>query len=86
LYVEDMLPPLVEDMTGSKWDRERKRVIEILREKMVIDRTLLSRLSHLTGEHLTAHLRGLLQDKLITTKEQIHNTGRPVQYVSWVGD
>lgn len=79
-YVEEMLPGLVEDMTGTKWDRERKKVISVLREKRVIDRTPLSRLTHLTGAHLSAHLNGLLLDKLIKLEDTTQ-----AQTVIWKG-
>ena len=85
LYVEDMLPGLVEDMTGTKWDREHKKIGETIKAAGTIDRTHLSRLCHLTGQHLTAHVTGFVQDRLITITEQ-PSVRRPVQLITWVGE
>ena len=84
-YVEDMLPALISDMTDNKWDREHKRVGETIREAGTIDRTALSRLTHLTGQHLTAHLTGFVQDHLIKAIEK-QTDRRPVQLISWIGE
>jgi hypothetical protein len=84
-YVEDMLPGLVEDMTATKWDRERKRVIEVIKKHGMIDRTPLSRATHLTGSYLTAHLKGLLQDGLIKLGENKTAT-KKVEFVIWTGE
>ena len=84
-YVEDCLPGLVEDMTGSKWDRDHKRVSEVIRKAGVIGRNELARLTHLTGQHLTAHITGLFQDQMISTKTENTN-GRPKDLITWIGE
>lgn len=84
-YIEDNLHNLMADMTGTKWDRDHRRVIEVVRKAGQIGRTELSRLTHLTGQHLTAHVTGMLQDRVIRTDEQ-DTKGRPVQLVTWLGD
>jgi hypothetical protein len=83
-YVEECLPSLIEDLTNSKWDRERKRLEEVLRAKMVVDRSEISRLTHLSGQHLTAHLLGLTQDHLISIYEE--QTTKPKQMIKWLGN
>ena len=83
-YVEEMLPALVSDLTDSKWDREHKRVCEVVRRGGTITRSEVSRLTRLTGQHLTSHLTGMFQDNLIKTNERM-TTGRPVQEIIWVG-
>lgn len=84
-YIEDNLHGLMEDMTGTKWDKEHKRVKEIIKKEGSLDRTKLSRLTHFTGQHLTAHLTGLCQDGLITI-EKTKTATKPVDIISWVGE
>jgi hypothetical protein len=84
-YVEDMLPGLLEDMVSSKWDQERKRLVEVLRKKMVIQRSEVSRITHLWGQHLTAHLGGLHQDNVIKLEFEEGKTKR-TQVITWVGE
>lgn len=84
-YVEDMLPSLVEDMVSSKWGRERKRLIEIIKEAGTMDRSEASRLGHLSGQHLTAHLTGLVQDTLIKLNNSSTAT-KSKQTITWVGE
>ena len=84
-YIEDMLPGLLQDITSSKWDQERKKLVEVLRKKMVVDRSEVSRLTHLWGDHLTAHFRGLQQDKLIKL-EDLHSATKPKQIITWLGE
>lgn len=81
-YVEDMLPSLIHDLTDTKWDQERKRLVEVLRNKMVTDRSELSRLTHLSGQHLTAHLTGLAQDELISMEIKQGATKKR-QIITW---
>jgi hypothetical protein len=84
-YVEDMLPGLVQDMTSSKWDLERKRLCDVLRKAGTIDRSEASRLTHLWGQHLTAHLGGLHQDQLINLDFEAGATKKR-QVITWVGE
>lgn len=84
-YVEDMLPALVEDMTSSKWDRDHKRVAEAIRKPMLISRTELSRLTHMTGQYLTAHLKGFEQDGLVSVKPEKMASGHLKDYITWMG-
>ena len=83
-YVEEMLPALVSDLTDSKWDREHRRVCEVIRNAGTISRSEVSRLTHLSGQHLTAHMTGMFQDRLIQTSERL-TSGRPVQDITWIG-
>jgi len=84
-YVEDMLPGLVEDMTGTQWDRDHKRIAEILKSHGVIDRSALSRLTKCSGQHLTAHLTGFHQDRDIKTHDE-PTKSKSKQIITWVGD
>jgi hypothetical protein len=84
-YVEDRLPALVEDMTDTKWDREHKRMEAIIRKHGTIDRSSLSRLSHLSGQHLTAHIAGSFQDNQLTTATK-NGSDKPTQLLTWVGE
>jgi hypothetical protein len=84
-FVEEQLPALVSDLTDSKFDRERLRIMAIVKSHRVIDRTSLSRLSRITGRRLTDHLSGLFQDDLIRTIKR-ETSGRYVQEVTWVGE
>lgn len=82
-YVEDMLPGLVEDMTDTKWDRDHKRLLEMVRKHQEMDRSELSRLTKLSGQHLTAHLLGAEQDGHLIIQRTIRTT-KPVTVISWV--
>lgn len=84
-YLEKMLPTLIEDITNDKWQRERTKIIAILKKNESVDRSKLSRLSHLTGQHLQKHIDGLKMDRLIELNEQ-PTKGRSMQMLIWVGD
>lgn len=84
-YVESMLPGLLEDMVSSKWDQETKRLKEIIKKHGTIDRSEASRLSHLSGQHLTAHLSGLVQDTLIELGNRSTST-KSKQTITWSGE
>lgn len=84
-YIEDQLPSLIFDLTDSKWDREHKRVSDIIRKSVVINRSEITRMTHLAGQHLTAHLKGLIEDGLIETKTE-RTDGRPKNMIHWVGE
>lgn len=84
-YIEENLHGLMEDMTGSKWDQERKRLSEVLRHPGTMDRSDASRLSHLSGQHLTAHLTGLMQDRLIKLHDE-PTKSKSKQIITWIGD
>lgn len=83
-YIEEELPALVSDLTDNKWDRERKKLCEIIKKHGTITRTELCRISHLSGQHLTSHLLGMTQDNVVKLTDRL-TSGRPVQEVSWVG-
>lgn len=85
-YIEEMLPALVLDLTNSKWDRERKKLVDLIQKNGTIDRSELSRLSHLSGQHLTAHLSGLLQDLVIEITSSKASNGKLRSCVSWKGE
>jgi len=84
-YLEKMLPTLIEDITNDKWQRERNKVVLIIQKNGEIDRSKLSRLAHLTGQHLTKHIQGLEQDRLVKLSEK-PTKGRSMQVLTWVGD
>lgn len=84
-YLENMLPGLVQDMTANKWEQEKKRLVEVLRKKIVMERSEISRLTHLSGQHLTAHLTDLIQDNLITIESKQGATKKK-QIITWVGN
>lgn len=84
-YVEDMLPGLVEDMTGTEWDRAHKRMLDVVRKHQDIQRSDLSRLTRLSGQHLTAHLTGAEQDGHLIIKK-ISQSTKPMTIISWVGE
>ena len=85
-YLEETLPGLLEDITNSKWEREHKRVMEVVRSHGTIDRSTLSRLSHLSGQHLTAHLTGFQQDNQIEISEKKSEGPKRTQLVTWIGE
>jgi len=84
-YVEDCLPSLVEDMTSTQWDRDHKRITNLIKSHGTIDRSALSRLTKCSGQHLTAHLTGLYQDRDIKLTEE-STKSKSKQIISWVGE
>lgn len=82
-YVEDQLPRLVEDMIANEWDREHSRVLDVIRKHYSIDRSSLSRLTHLSGQKLTAHLTGAVQDCMISV-QRISSVTKPIETITWV--
>lgn len=84
-YIEETLPSLLEDISSSKWDRERKRLVTLIRSRGLIKRSELSRSSGLSGQHLTSHISGLIQDHLVLV-ENISTNSKPGQIVRWDGD
>jgi hypothetical protein len=84
-YVEDMLPGLVEDMTSNQWDRDHKRILEVVRKHQDMERSDLSRLVKVSGQHLTAHLTGAEQDGYLIIKRMMRTT-KPIQVIQWVGE
>lgn len=84
-YIEENLHGLIEDMTGSKWDREHKRIRDIIAGHRTLSRSTLSHLAHCSGQHLTAHLTGFTQDRLISAKESDSKT-KPGQLITWLGE
>lgn len=84
-YVEEQMPSLVSDLTDSKWDREHKRMLDVVRKHQDIERSDLSRLTRLSGQHLTAHLIGAEQDGHLESKK-VSGSTKPKQMVSWMGE
>jgi hypothetical protein len=88
-YLEDTLPDLVEDMTGSQWDRWTKLVAQTIQKKGHMNRTEILRLHRTINTFaLTKILQGLVVDrkiKLAVTSEK-DKSGRPPEIYEWIGD
>lgn len=88
-YVEDMLPELVEDMTGSQWDRWTKMVLRSIKKTGQIHRTEILRLHRTINTFaLTKIILGLINDRQIKTVEtdQRDKSGRPPEIYEWIGE
>lgn len=84
-YVEEQLPGLVMDLTDSKMERDRKKILMLIKKERFIERTFVSRRTHITGDTLSAHLRGMEADGFIEIKKG-EGTTKSKQVIVWKGE
>lgn len=84
IYIEDMLPSLIEDLVSDVSERERKKVRDHIKSKGICTREDLANSVHIHGEKLTRHLIGLKADNVIVLSERKTKT-RPITMLEWVG-
>lgn len=84
-YVEEQLPGLVMDLTDNKMDRNRKRVIDYVKQVRKCKRKDLADRLHIHGEELSRHLQGLEADGLIDIVK-VPTSTRTYAEIRWHGD
>ena len=84
-YIEDMLPALVSDLTEQRWDRERKKVAEYIKNHSGCTRKELAFKVHIHGDALSKHLSGLEADGLIDSTK-VKGVTRSSFVFQWLDD
>lgn len=83
-YVEEMLPSLVEDLVSDVSERERKKILEYVKDKGICSRENLADHVHIHGEKLSRHLQGLQADSIIALTSKKTKT-KNITMIEWTG-
>lgn len=81
-YIEEQLPKFVDEMTAKDWDRERAKIMAFLSKIKRCKREELADEVFIHGNQLTAHLKGLEADGVISLSTEKGRT-RPFTVIEW---